>query len=100
MDNPALWIAMAVGAVQVITTLGLPVGGWYLRKQVDRIDRIEERVARLEAADQVFDVRLQSAATAEAMRQVMREELDRALKNIEERLSRLEAQGASPRSGT
>lgn len=39
----------------------------------------EARISALEATDQVMDVRLKAAPSAEALRAVIREELDRAL---------------------
>lgn len=93
--NVALLVAMAVGGVQVIQTLGMPLAGWYLRKQVGRIDDHERRTSTLEAISKVHEVRLENAPNTEDIRLIIREELDRAFKGLDDRLTRLENQGQS-----
>lgn len=81
----ALWIAQGLGG------LFLGVLAWYGQRTVARLDAIEGRVSQVEASDKVFDVRLQSAATPEALRAVLREELTAALAPIHRDMDDLRA---------
>lgn len=73
---------MALLIVQLLG--GITLGGlaWYGQRAVARLDSMEARLAAVEASDKVFDVRLQSAATPEGLRAVLREELLLALAPI------------------
>lgn len=75
-------LAAAVAVIQVLLAAGGAVAFWWLQRQVGKVDGLEGRVGRLEAQDQVFDVRLQTAASTDQMRAVIREELDRALQPL------------------
>ncbi|NRA31364.1 MAG: hypothetical protein HRU11_14000 [Parvularculaceae bacterium] len=95
-------------ALLVIQVLGAVLFGgvtWYGQRQIARIDALEghktetarqgtvealaARVGALEGTQAVFDVRLKGAASVEQIREVIRQELDRALEPIKDEQDRM-----------
>ena len=69
----------ALAIIQALIALVLALFGWYGQRQLARVDSHEQRLNKLESQDEIFEIRLEAAATGDTIRAIIREELDRAM---------------------
>jgi hypothetical protein len=72
----------ALAIIQGLLGLVMAIFAWYGQRQIARLDRHGDRIAKLESANEVFEIRLEAAATSDSIRSIIREELDRAMAPI------------------
>tara|TARA_Y100000114_G_C11711046_1_gene303506 strand:+ start:345 stop:641 length:297 start_codon:yes stop_codon:yes gene_type:complete len=72
----------ALAIIQGLIALVLALFGWYGQRQLARIDSNSERLVKLESQGEIFEIRLEAAATGDQIRSIIREELDRAMAAI------------------
>ena len=92
-------LSSALAVIQGLIALVLALFGWYGQRQLARLDGHGERLVKLESQGEIFEIRLEAAATGDTIRSIIREELDRAMVNvikdaedIRDRVKTLEAQ--------
>ena len=92
-------ISTALAIIQALIALVLTLFGWYGQRQLARIDQHGDRLVKLESQGEIFEIRLEAAATGDQIRAIIREELDRAMaaivkdaEDIKDRVRVLESQ--------
>ena len=92
-------LSSALAVIQGLIALVLALFGWYGQRQLARLDAYGERLQKMESQGDIFEIRLEAAATGDTIRSIIREELDRAMVNvikdaedIRDRVKTLEAQ--------
>ena len=92
-------LSSALAVIQGLIALVLALFGWYGQRQLARLDAYGERLQKMESQGEIFDIRLDAAATGDTIRSIIREELDRAMasvlkdaEDIKDRVKTLEAQ--------
>ena len=91
-------LSTALAIIQGLIALVLALFGWYGQRQLARIDAHSDRLVKLERQGEIFEIRLEAAATGDTIRSIIREELDRAMvsiikdtEDIKDRVKTLEA---------
>jgi len=91
-------LSTALAIIQGLIALVLALFGWYGQRQLARIDAHSDRLVKLESQGEIFEIRLEAAATGDTIRSIIREELDRAMvsiikdtEDIKDRVKTLEA---------
>ena len=91
-------LSSALAVIQGLIALVLALFGWYGQRQLARLDVHGERLVKLESQGEIFEIRLEAAATSESIRSIIREELDRAMapvikdtEDIKDRVKSLES---------
>lgn len=92
-------VSTALAIIQGLIALVLALFGWYGQRQLARIDQHGDRLVKLESQGEIFEIRLEAAATGDQIRAIIREELDRAMaaivkdaEDIKDRVKVLESQ--------
>ena len=92
-------VSTALAIIQGLIALVLALFGWYGQRQLSRIDQHGDRLVKLESQGEIFEIRLEAAATGDQIRAIIREELDRAMapiikdaEDIKDRVKVLESQ--------
>ena len=75
-------LSTALAIIQGLIALVLALFGWYGQRQLARIDAHSDRLVKLESQGEIFEIRLEAAATGDTIRSIIREELDRAMVSI------------------
>jgi hypothetical protein len=75
-------LSTALAIIQGLIALVLALFGWYGQRQLARIDAHSDRLVKLESQGEIFEIRLEAAATGDTIRSIIREELDRAMASI------------------
>ena len=75
-------LSTALAIIQGLIALVMALFGWYGQRQLARIDSNAERIVKLESQGEIFEIRLEAAATGDQIRAIIREELDRAIASI------------------
>ena len=75
-------LSTALAIIQGLIALVLALFGWYGQRQLARLDGHGERLVKLESQGEIFEIRLEAAATGDTIRSIIREELDRAMASI------------------
>jgi len=75
-------LSTALAIIQGLIALVLALFGWYGQRQLARIDAHSDRLVKLESQGEIFEIRLEAAATGDTIRNIIREELDRAMVSI------------------
>jgi len=75
-------LSSALAVIQGLIALVLALFGWYGQRQLARIDAHSDRLVKLESQGEIFEIRLEAAATGDTIRSIIREELDRAMASV------------------
>ena len=80
---------IVLAAAQGLLALVIAILAWWGHRQTGRIDQQERRGAELSERVAVHSTKISGTPTAEAIRSVVREELDRALRPVQRDLDDL-----------
>ena len=75
-------LSSALAVIQGLIALVMGLFGWYGQRQLSRLDAYGERLQKLENQGEIFEIRLEAAATGDQIRSIIREELDRAMASV------------------